>query len=519
MFRLLYFETDNHPVLKGIKINFVGDDDISEENDIYTSVIIGANGTGKSELLSYISSIFRSLHLLKTRKVKKLDIGYRFKMIYKMEEDTYEVSTSILQIAKRRKSNESYDTSFLKNKPQNKEPQTGIEQLRYNQQYSIKIKDLPLPSKVLVSSIMLTDKFNSKSTDSYSYLGVRNEGSPQVAGTKAYIRRTVNFIVESIQQESFITELKKLLSFLELKENLYISYIPRYRKYFMEGNMTEELFHHSFQNWREIFKGRKNEPWGYQYYKSIKHDSALIEKIVMFLNKVHYKLIPYGMGGRYFEYDIINDNDILSDFEMIKHINHLNLLSAPSIFVKKRISSDDYNYSLEQASSGETHFVTSMIGIIASIDKNSIIFMDEPEISLHPNWQMKFIGQLKQSFKTFSCSHFLIATHSHFMVSDLEPQNSNVIALERNTDNRIKAELIEADTYGWSVEEILYKVFKVRSTRNYFFEQDLRELVALMYENPVNINKIKTKLKKIEPFKISSEDPLNKIINQAKELL
>ena len=40
--------------------------------------------------------------------------------------------------------------------------------------------------------------------------------------------------------------------------------------------------------------------------------------------------------------------------------------------------------------------------------------------------------------------------------------------------------LVDYDTYAWSAENILYEVFGLRTTRNYYFERDLRELLSLI---------------------------------------
>ncbi len=522
MFRLLYLEVDSHPILKGININFTEEDKLDINDDIYTSVFIGQNGTGKSEILSFIASVFRNIDNLKCKKTDKFEISHHFRLIYRFDNDIYEISTDRIQPSGNGRTKRNILISFFKNKPYKIEiaKKMGFKnifsELKENRKYEIKIKDLLLPERILACSIMLTDKFNSKSTESYRYLGVRNEGSPQVAGTKALIRRTVDFIIESLKEPYFIKELKGLLSFLELQESLSISYIPRYKSIFLKGNLTIDDFNDYFINWQKSFKNRKEKPWGYNHFMRIKNDTELVEKIVVFLNDLSGKLETYGSRGKYFSYDILNNTDIADDFDMIKQLDYLNLIAYPSISIKKK---DKPSYNLERSSSGETHFVTSMIGLLASIKQNSLIFIDEPEISLHPDWQMKYINQLKKTFKSFSTSHFLIATHSHFMISDLEPNTSSLIILSLDAENKIIAESIEAETYGWSVDEILYKVFKVRSTRNIFFENKLRELAYTMTREPENKIKISEILGKIESYVISEEDPLNKIIYRAKKLI
>jgi predicted ATPase len=72
--------------------------------------------------------------------------------------------------------------------------------------------------------------------------------------------------------------------------------------------------------------------------------------------------------------------------------------------------------SLTSLSSGEQHEVVLLYELLFRIGKNSLILIDEPEISLHIAWQEEFLQDLE---KIISMSSFdvLIATHSPQIVS------------------------------------------------------------------------------------------------------
>ena len=59
MFKLLKIEFIDHPILKDLKVDFCGEGEENAEN--YTTLIIGPNGTGKSQILLAVVSIFNSL--------------------------------------------------------------------------------------------------------------------------------------------------------------------------------------------------------------------------------------------------------------------------------------------------------------------------------------------------------------------------------------------------------------------------------------------------------------------------
>ena len=57
-------------------------------------------------------------------------------------------------------------------------------------------------------------------------------------------------------------------------------------------------------------------------------------------------------------------------------------------------------------------------------DEAHIFCLDEPDISLHPNWQKKYISEVLSLCKKFDTKiHLLITTHSPFLLSDLPKQN------------------------------------------------------------------------------------------------
>ena len=62
-------------------------------------------------------------------------------------------------------------------------------------------------------------------------------------------------------------------------------------------------------------------------------------------------------------------------------------MKSPSIdFLQMSPNEILEGYSIAESSSGEFHLFSSFVGFMASIKLYSLILIDEPEISLHPNW-------------------------------------------------------------------------------------------------------------------------------------
>lgn len=101
---------------------------------------------------------------------------------------------------------------------------------------------------------------------------------------------------------------------------------------------------------------------------------------------------------------------------------------------------------LNDLSSGEQQLYYKVASLILIEPTDSLILIDEPELSLHPEWQATFISTLK---KIGSNNQFIIATHSPYIVSNLTPED-NLIVLnldekEHNTGISYNPKFIERD--------------------------------------------------------------------------
>lgn len=65
----------------------------------------------------------------------------------------------------------------------------------------------------------------------------------------------------------------------------------------------------------------------------------------------------------------------------------------------------------ENLSSGEQHFIVQVITLLIKANPGSLILIDEPELSLHPAWQMDYLKML-QRIAQIGGYQFILATHS-----------------------------------------------------------------------------------------------------------
>ncbi len=102
-----------------------------------------------------------------------------------------------------------------------------------------------------------------------------------------------------------------------------------------------------------------------------------------------------------------------------------------------QIINDDIGsaFSIEDLSSGEREILSRMLFILKNDNFNDFItvFIDEPELSLHPRWQKEIMSAYKSLFsKCKDYPQFFIATHSdHVLQKMFEDENTLIIKLEK----------------------------------------------------------------------------------------
>ena len=136
--------------------------------------------------------------------------------------------------------------------------------------------------------------------------------------------------------------------------------------------------------------------------------------------------------------------------------------------ILKRVDSESepIELLLRNFSDGEHQFLHTMGICLMLKDRRSILLLDEPETHFNPGWRAKFIKVLNDSIKAGGGNNMmkevLLSSHSPFIISDCMP--NNVILFEKNEKTgKIAAQSasnLGIQTFGTSIEEISEKLFK-----------------------------------------------------------
>lgn len=491
-FRLISLEVGRHPVLGNISLTFDNDGDFQWTPKIYTTVIIGANGIGKTYLLKVIVDIFNYLYELNNTETTPRSLGYDYEIRYWYNEHEFTINNYSGE-GNVRRNTKVVDKMVCK---MDRDP--------------IGVHDCLLPNVVVASAMTVTDKFPVKPLgDMYRYQGIRSESSPSTTGTRTLVRKTVEGLVRCLKVKGgYREELVLLLDVLGFQHALKVRYQIKYKEVFLRGDMNPELLCDIFDNKnKKYFRNRDSDLWGKRYFDKMRDDRELLERICEYYRRLS-GILDVQQPHLSVEYDVFQE-DIERDAETLLLLSRLDIISFPTIIISKQ-----HQYDFVNSSSGETHLLCQMIGIMSDIKKGGLVLIDEPETSSHPNWQVQYIGWLKKIFREYSSCHFIISTHSHFLLSDLEPPTSTIIALEK-TEGRLRNIGEELNTFCWSTDDILYRVFHVRNTRNSVFEEKVADLYNRICRSDNDKNSILSLIEELSSYQLAAGDPLRNLIVKA----
>lgn len=111
---------------------------------------------------------------------------------------------------------------------------------------------------------------------------------------------------------------------------------------------------------------------------------------------------------------------------------------------KKRIlfQKNGIDIPIDDLSSGEKQIVYRGCFLLQDVNamKGALVFIDEPEISLHPRWQMKIMDYYKRIFtdrQGKQTSQIFAVTHSPFVIHNENRKNDKIIILTRDVNGDI----------------------------------------------------------------------------------
>lgn len=437
----------------------------------YITAIIGKNGTGKSHLLGAIVRTFIALEayqLQKRQSLKELPLEYLEYMCDGKHcvvecDQLHHISASV----------DGARTSVF---------------------------ELPLPRRVVALTISPFDKFPVPrasphsvapvEASMYQYLGLRDQFGK--ASIEALLYRSLSSLFEQSENEALRrSNIGAVFDFLKLKPTVKVIYRLRDTKRLRDAVA------------RRLHLG-KDEVLSPSQQRRVEEAerSGISELELRMLLELAYKHADRGRIeiSADFERGGILD-DLFRKLQPIRRAGFMNLIGV-EVTHQSGLSSD-----LRSASSGTLSMVSALIALASVISNGSLVLIDEPELSLHPEWQVKYIDLLVKTFSRYRGCHFVVATHSPMVISEL-PVHAEVVSLDQ--DGLPPTPKLQ----GQSADFLLAEAFGLPTNGNLYIKGRIVEALRLVANGKARSAQFKETLNDLQKFEgdMDDDDPSKTII-------
>ncbi len=182
--------------------------------------------------------------------------------------------------------------------------------------------------------------------------------------------------------------------------------------------------------------------------------------------------------------------------EALRLLRRLGALTLSAVLVERL---DGLTHDLREASSGQISMLTVFLSVAAHLRDGSLVLIDEPETSLHPDWQSKYINLMQEVFADFKGCHFVFSTHSPLIVADM-PEGSTIYSMDR------RANVSSAELVGRSPDYVMARAFDVVEPTNLYLRDVLAEALRLVGDRMIGTQAFAIQLDELVRLSATMED-------------
>jgi len=136
--------------------------------------------------------------------------------------------------------------------------------------------------------------------------------------------------------------------------------------------------------------------------------------------------------------------------------------------------------SIDDLSTGEKTLISKILYLYIKEIEDSIILIDEPELSLHPSWQNKILKLYEKFAKDNNCQ-IIIATHSPHIIGSAKNEYIRLLTEDGVIDDFSKS-------YGLEFSKILTDIMGIDSLRTPDVEKNIKFIKEKIYSNKFQNN-------------------------------
>lgn len=321
------------------------------------------------------------------------------------------------------------------------------------------------------------------------------------SGKTTFLKAIVNVLTDKNNQED-----TKIMLDIDENEEVYLknlfNVVIENDKYFNISKPTLYRFEPSSLNYGEKEKPRlvflpteinfSNLEVKTRNYKSENNFYCLIDQNI--INDVPSYLVSL-VNTEIFKYEDLPIKEAIK--KICDEINSIfNLLDMDIEMIGVNKNSDNMplfknkfgtEFDINSLSSGEKQlFLRAMTLKMLDIN-NSVILIDEPEISLHPKWQQKIVKVYEGIGEN---NQIIIATHSPHIVSSVKSESLKLLVKADNGIEILQGEEING-SYGYPVERVLTELMGLETPRDSEVQNMIKTLQNLVRDNKYETGEFK----------------------------
>ena len=379
----------------------------------------------------------------------------------------------------------------------------------------MKIKNLHIKEFKGLRDISINFEKNDEPLDLVVLAGSNGSGKTRILeSVLRYFQYDINYKRNNIEAGIFYEE----------KEKNCISNVQDFfygLEYFSYHEVNNPLYekHIEIKNKLDILPKIIYVPTEINFQKMDVASTTLVQeyKFINIVNTNLIKDIPSYIATKMISAMLKNKNEKVGDVQK-KVFNEINeIFENLSIDVKvEDISQDGRNitlftnslgdeFDINELSSGEKQLFLRTLAIKMLNPENSIILIDEPELSLHPKWQQRIVDVYRKIGKN---NQIIIATHSPHILGSVKKEN--IMLLDKDDDGKIVVKTGNElyNSYGQPTDRVLKDIMGLESTRNPKVFKLLEEAGELVDKNEYESEEFKTKYKELRDILGNKDEDL-----------
>lgn len=423
----------------------------------FATVLIGRNGSGKSSLLREILSLLRG---------GASSVGVRARSWQMIEEISIAVAGERLVLSKENRASASSLHEFL-------------------------------PTKIIALSFTPFDKFparddtvNSPDPSGFSdqapfyvYLGFKNESGR--SSPKARLMKTLDTLAFKHVHGQIDERVCKTLSAIGYQPRMEISYTLR-------------------PGLRDYLKRRHRSAVDLNRGPEFEREATMFDDLA--LSHFFPRLSLEERLRYHFDFEAgWHSGDI--DPYLLRELVKYNLINTSTVTLYQQTG---MAVDLLELSSGELNILSGFLGLAAHLEEGSLVLIDEPENSLHPEWQIRYIEMLEAVLREHAGCQYIITTHSPLVLSGAASTAPLMARLDKDPV-QLNANMI-ADA---SPDATLLTAFDVVTSRNNYLKQLVLEGLTLIENGEAGGDRSKAIVNFLAKIRdqIPSDDPIKEVVD------